>query len=52
MNELEKEQWEIKIEAWAYSGFVKNSLIGSSSIGLATLYSRAGHELYQTWLPL
>ena len=46
------EKFEILIEVLDLSSFLGNTLIGSFSIGLATLYKSMNHEFYNTWLTL
>lgn len=52
LSDQELDKFEILIEVMNLSSFVGNSLIGSASIGLATLYKSMNHEFYQTWLHL
>jgi hypothetical protein len=52
LNERELESFEILFECMNYNEFTRNDLIGSASIGLASLYRNSGHELYNKWLDL
>lgn len=52
MNEIEFENFEIKIEVYDLNEFKQNILIGLHSIGLSTLYRNPNHEIFNSWLPL
>ena len=52
MNEIDFENFEAKLEVFDQNAFFQNELIGSHSIGLATLYRNPSHEIYNKWLPL
>jgi hypothetical protein len=52
MNHIEVENFEILIECIDLNEFTTNSLIGSFSIGLATLYKKSNHEIFNSWVML
>lgn len=52
LSETELEKFEILIEIFDLSAFTSNTLVGSYSVGLSTLYKSMNHEFYNTWLPL
>lgn len=43
---------ELMVEMYSKNRFFGNSLIGSYSIGLSTLYKNANHEYFNVWLSL
>ena len=52
LTDNELETWELKIECVDFNMFMTNVLIGSFSIGLATLNRNSNHEFYNTWITL
>lgn len=52
LTEQELEQQEILLECFDLNEFATNTLIGSHSIGLASLYRNNNHEYYYQWLHL
>lgn len=46
------EKFEILVEVLSLSSFWGNTLIGTFSIGLATLYKSMNHQFRNTWLTL
>lgn len=51
MNEFELETWELLFEAYDRNIIFTDTLLGSCSIGLGTMY-RHTNEFYRVWLPL
>lgn len=51
-TDSELESWELKIECMDFNMFMTNDLIGSFSVGLATLNRNSNHEFYNTWITL
>lgn len=51
MNDFELETWELLFEAYNRNTFFTDSLLGSCSIGLGTMY-RNNKEFYRCWLSL
>ncbi|CAG9335811.1 unnamed protein product [Blepharisma stoltei] len=52
LTDMELETWELKIECLNHNQFLKNSLVGSFSFGLATLHRNSNHEFYGMWITL
>lgn len=52
LSETEMEKFEILLEVMDMSDFKTDKLVGSFSIGLATLYKSMDHQFHNQWLPL
>jgi hypothetical protein len=52
LTDYELETWELKFEAFDFSAFTRNELIGTFSVGLSTLHRNSNHEFYNVWLTL
>lgn len=51
-SDIEREQFEITLTIYDQKDFWKNSVIGSSSIGLGFLYNQSNHEIFYKWITL
>jgi C2 domain len=52
LSETDLQKMEILLEIYSKNEFLLNDLIGSTSIGLGTLYKNMNHEFYNIWLPI
>jgi hypothetical protein len=52
LADVELESMELRLEIYDHKEFAQNVLIGSHSIGLATLYRNMNHEFYNQWLKI